>query len=187
MVATTHTHLSDQLDQYSYENILSIIGKPYAKEDLVRLKRETLVALDHRAWVSMDDIKNYGASNMFDIARIDTSFKCYMARERMRTILRDRKNREKEEKRALCAYLDRFMHRAPHDAGGSWNQETVYCTESRFLFRHLPWFPGAVNPLYISARSDEIVKYSSDRKTKPFFSPLLPPLKDRNLKSFFET
>ncbi|KAJ2067138.1 hypothetical protein GGH13_005433, partial [Coemansia sp. S155-1] len=99
-------------------------------------------------------------------------------REKMKSILREREMREKEERRLLCADLDRFMHRAPHDAGGSWSQETLYCTEPRFLLRHLPWFPGAVNPLCISAKSEEIVKYSSDRKTKPFFSPLLPRLKD---------
>ncbi|KAJ2889391.1 hypothetical protein GGI21_006589, partial [Coemansia aciculifera] len=98
----------------------------------------------------------------------------------MRGILRERQRKEKEDRRLLCAYLDRFMHRAPHDSRGSWNQETVYCTEPRFLFRHLPWFPGLVNPLCISAKCDKIVEYSVDRKTKPVFSSLLPPLKDRN-------
>ncbi|KAJ2054871.1 hypothetical protein GGI17_006780 [Coemansia sp. S146] len=187
MVAATHIHISDQLDTYSDENILSIIGSPFTKKDLVRLRRETLVALDHRAWVSFEDIRHYTATNLFDFAQVKTSFEHYRTREQMRSILRERKTREEEQKRQLRADLDRFMHRAPHDAGGSWNKETLYCTEPRFLFRHLPWFPGAVNPLCVSARSEEIVKYSSDRKTKPFFSPLLPPLKDRNLKSFFNT
>ncbi|KAJ2484941.1 hypothetical protein IWW37_006070 [Coemansia sp. RSA 2050] len=187
MVAATHVHLSDQLDRFSYENILSIIGSPFTKADLVRLKRETLVALDHKAWVGTEDIVRYAKNNQFDIAHIYSSEELYQTRERMRSILRERKIREKEERRALCANLERYMHRAPHDAGGSWNPETSYCIEPRFLFRHLPWFPGAVNPLHVSARSEEIVLYSRDRKTKPTFSPLLPPLKDRNLKAFFET
>ncbi|KAJ2693638.1 hypothetical protein H4218_005952 [Coemansia sp. IMI 209128] len=187
MVAATHVHLSDRLDKFSYENILSIIGSPFTKADLVRLKRETLVALDHKAWVGTEDIVRYAKNNQFDIAHIYSSEELYKTRERMRSILRERKLREKEERRALCANLERFMHRAPHDAGGSWNPETSHCIEPRFLFRHLPWFPGAVNPLHVSARSEEIVLYSRDRKTKPIFSPLLPPLKDRNLKAFFET
>ncbi|KAJ1669604.1 hypothetical protein GGF38_002132, partial [Coemansia sp. RSA 25] len=185
MVATTQTVFSDQIDQYSHDKILAIIGKPFTKLDLVRYQREALVALDYRAWISRDDVEYYGRHNQFDIAFLDSSFEHYKVRQHMRSILRQRELKEKEEKRALCAYLDRFMHRAPHDSGGSWNKETVYCTETRFLFRHLPWFPGLVNPLYISARCDKIVEYSNDRKTKPSFSPLLPPLKDRNLNSYF--
>ncbi|KAJ2040236.1 hypothetical protein GGI08_008091, partial [Coemansia sp. S2] len=101
MVATTHTHLSPQLDVYSDENILSIIGSPFTKKDLVRLRRETLVALDHRAWISLEDIKHYCATNLFDVGRANTSFEHYKTREKMRSILREREMREKEERRLL--------------------------------------------------------------------------------------
>ncbi|KAJ2738860.1 hypothetical protein GGI20_006207 [Coemansia sp. BCRC 34301] len=182
MVAAMHTELSDKLDQFSYDNILSIIGPPFTKADLIKYRRDTLVALDHRAWISKPDIEEYARNNQFDIANIHNSAEPYKERERMRAIIRNRERKEKEDMCQLLAYLDRYMHRAPHDSGGSWNKETAYCTESRFLFRHLPWFHGMVNPLYVSARSEKIVEYSSDRKTKPYFSPLLPPLRNRNIK-----
>ncbi|KAJ1944715.1 hypothetical protein EC988_005918, partial [Linderina pennispora] len=66
--------------------------------------------------------------------------------------------------------LERFMYRTPHDSLGSWNSKTMYSTEKRFWFRHLPWFPGAVTPICITAH-DEIAKnYTRDGQivTVPF-------------------
>ncbi|KAJ2768967.1 hypothetical protein GGI18_005490, partial [Coemansia linderi] len=131
LIDNTGTDMWVAITCFSYENILSIIGSPFTKADLVRLKRETLVALDHKAWVGTEDIVRYAKNNQFDIAHIYSSEELYKTRERMRSILRERKLREKEERRALCANLERFMHRAPHDAGGSWNPETSHCIEPR--------------------------------------------------------
>ncbi|KAI9503857.1 hypothetical protein GGI26_005438 [Coemansia sp. RSA 1358] len=161
--------------------IVRILDSWYETHDLVRIKRETLVLLNYRTWISLPDILAYGKNNIFDIYRINSSYTFFKKRQEQRMRLEEENQKRIARRKSLVARLERFMHRTPHDSLGSWNTETMYCTESRFLFRHLPWFPGSINPVHVTARSENINLYynSWNKKYLPVFSPLLPPTRTR--------
>ncbi|KAJ2302553.1 hypothetical protein H4S01_001303 [Coemansia sp. RSA 2610] len=160
-------------------SIARILDTWYQPDDLARIRLDTFFQLDCCAWISKEDIVNHAAHNMFDVYNIDTSYHHYEQRQHMRMLVAAEERRREEDRQRLIARLERYMYRTPHDSIGSWNTNTMYCTESRFLFRHLPWFPGMVTPIHVTARSEQARFYAADRERGPVFSPLLPALRSR--------
>ncbi|KAJ2364416.1 hypothetical protein H4S01_003789 [Coemansia sp. RSA 2610] len=170
---------TDDPEIFTLPSIARILDTWYQPKDLMRIRQETFFQLGCRAWISKEDIVNHAAHNMFDVYNIDTSYRHYEQRQQMRMQVVAEERRREEDRQRLIARLERYMYRTPHDSIGSWNTNTMYCTESRFLFRHLPWFPGAVTPIHVTARSEQARLYVKDKPHGLVFSPLLPALRSR--------
>ncbi|KAJ2148701.1 hypothetical protein IW142_000720 [Coemansia sp. RSA 564] len=179
MLASEQCVRTDHPELFTLESISRILDTWYQPADLARIRLETLVQTNYRCWISKADITNHAEHNMYDIHNIRSSRLYFEERQRMRMIVEQENRRLEEDLKRLLARLDRYMYRTPHDSVGSWNTNTMYCTETRFLFRHLPWYPGAVTPIHITARNEQARFYSSDHKRNPVFSPLLPALRSR--------
>ncbi|KAJ2781588.1 hypothetical protein H4R18_002772 [Coemansia javaensis] len=175
MVATAHCVLTNAPELFSPANVVRVLDTWFQKADAVRLRRETLVRLDHHAWISRDDISEYAKNNMYDVHTLPSAHRHYEQRQHLRMMLEEGLRRREEERQRLQARLERYMFRAPHDSLCSWNTKIKNSTEPRFLFRHLPWSVD-VAPLHLTARSDELAQYLEDER-RPVFSPLLPALR----------
>ncbi|KAJ1732036.1 hypothetical protein LPJ72_003629 [Coemansia sp. Benny D160-2] len=181
MLATNICVCTNTPELFELSNIARILDSWwYEKRDLVRIKHETVVLLDYKIWVTKEDIMVHSKNNMFDVYRVKSAYSFFERRQAERLRLAEEEQRRADQRRDLLASLEKFMYRTPHDSLGSWNQETMYCTESRFLFRHLPWFPGIINPMTVTARSENLKKYTwKTPHYRPTFSPLLPPTRTR--------
>ncbi|KAJ2529890.1 hypothetical protein EV175_007336, partial [Coemansia sp. RSA 1933] len=144
LLASTMCVCTNTPEVFELDNIVRILDSWYQKLDLVRIKRETMILIDYRMWISMADLISHAENNMFDVYRVNSAYSFFQRRQAERMRLAEEEQRRIDRHKKLQASLERFMYRTPHDSLGSWNQETVYCTEKRFLFRHLPWFTGFV-------------------------------------------
>ncbi|KAJ2805898.1 hypothetical protein H4R20_001906 [Coemansia guatemalensis] len=179
MMATTHCVCTDKPELLTLPSIARILDTWYEPRHLVKIRHETFEQLDYRCWISREDIIHHAENNLFDICHMNTSYQHYQSRQRQRMIVEERERRVVEERERLRARLERYMFRTPHDTLGSWNTKIMYCTETRFLFRHLPWFPGHVTPLDIIARSESAREYTGNNDTNYVYSPLLPAFRTR--------
>ncbi|KAJ1746860.1 hypothetical protein LPJ78_005643 [Coemansia sp. RSA 989] len=179
MLATDQCVRSDNPELFTFESIARILDSFYQPKDLAQIKLDTFMKLDCRAWISLEDVTDHAAHNLFDVCNLGTSYRHYELRQRLRMQVEEEERRWEEDRQRLVARLERYMYRTPHDTLGSWNTEIMYCTESRFLFRHLPWSPGIVTPIHVTARSEQAKFYLNDGERGPVFSPLLPALRTR--------
>ncbi|KAJ2483625.1 hypothetical protein IWW56_000189 [Coemansia sp. RSA 2131] len=179
MLASEQCVRTDHPELFTLASISRILDTWYQPADLARIRLETLVQTNYRCWISKADIISHAEHNMYDIYNMWSSHLHFEERQRMRMVVEQENRRQEENRQRLKARLERYMYRTPHDSVGSWNTNTMYCTESRFLFRHLPWYPGAVTPIHITARNEQARYYSNDHTRNPVFSPLLPALRSR--------
>ncbi|KAJ2354676.1 hypothetical protein GGF43_003128, partial [Coemansia sp. RSA 2618] len=168
---------TDNPELFTLPSISRILDTWYQPADLIRIRLETFIQTGHRAWISKKDVTDHAAHNIFDIHNMQSSHLHFEERQRLRMLVEEEERRLEENRQRLLARLERYMYRTPHDSNGSWNSKTMYCTESRFLFRHLPWFTGAIPPIHVTARSEEA--RSGDQTFRPVFSPLIPALRTR--------
>ncbi|KAJ2787651.1 hypothetical protein GGI15_000539 [Coemansia interrupta] len=174
MLATVHCERVDNPEMIRLPQIVEILDSYYQVSDLVRIRRELLIEMDYNTWISRGDIMSHVENNIFDTYKAMSAYDFYKQRQEQRMMLKENQRQEEIRRQNLCARLERFMQRTPHDSLGSWNKATVYSIESRFLFRHLPWFPGMVTPIDVTARSENARLYNYPDKYPPVFSPLLP-------------
>ncbi|PIA13845.1 hypothetical protein COEREDRAFT_103907 [Coemansia reversa NRRL 1564] len=179
MMATTHCVCTNKPELLTLPNIARILDTWYEPRHLAKIRYETFAQLGYRCWITREDIIYHVENNLFDICHLSTSYQHYQSRQRQRMIVEEEERRVVEERQRLRARLERYMFRTPHDTLGSWNTKIMYCTETRFLFRHLPWFPGVVTPFDVIARSERARLYSNDTDTDPVYSPLLPAFRSR--------
>ncbi|KAJ1802829.1 hypothetical protein LPJ75_006068 [Coemansia sp. RSA 2598] len=179
MLASTQCVYTNNPELISLPSIVGILDSHYQVDDLVRIRREVFANIHYRTWISEEDIRSHAKNNLFDIYRVKSAYSFYKERQEQRMMIKEEERRQEVRRQNLVARLERFMHRTPHDSLGSWNTKTMYCTESRFLFRHLPWFPGMVTPIHVTARSEQAKLYNYPDKFPPVFSPLLPPTRSR--------
>ncbi|KAJ2077738.1 hypothetical protein H4R24_004943 [Coemansia sp. RSA 988] len=178
MMATIHCVCTDKPELLTLPSIARILDTWYEPRHLAKIRHKTFEQLDYRCWITREDIIHHIENNLFDVCHISTSYQHYQSRQRQRMIVEEKERRVLEERQKLRARLERYMFRTPHDTLGSWNTKIMYCTETRFLFRHLPWFPGHVTPLDVVARSESAREYSNN-DADPVYSPLLPAFRTR--------
>ncbi|KAJ2383924.1 hypothetical protein GGI05_005163, partial [Coemansia sp. RSA 2603] len=174
MLAVAHCERVDNPEMLRLPQIVEVLDSFYQVSDLVRIRRELLIEMDYHTWINRDDIMSHVKNNIFDTYKAMSAYDFYKQRQEQRMIIKEKERQEEIRRQNLCARLERFMQRTPHDSLGSWNKETMYSIESRFLFRHLPWFPGMVTPFDVTARSEKARFYNYPDKYPPVFSPLLP-------------
>ncbi|KAJ1723907.1 hypothetical protein LPJ53_001760 [Coemansia erecta] len=174
MLATAHCERVDDPEMLRLPQMVEILDSFYQVSDLVRIRRELLIEMDYNTWISRGDIMSHVENNIFDTYKAMSAYDFYKQRQEQRMMIKEKERQEEIRRQNLCARLERFMQRTPHDSLGSWNKETMYSIESRFLFRHLPWFPGMVTPIDVTARSEKARFYNFPDKYPPVFSPLLP-------------
>ncbi|KAI8320897.1 hypothetical protein GQ54DRAFT_298324 [Martensiomyces pterosporus] len=180
MLASITSVKTNTPEVFSTANIARIIDSHYTPEDLVRIRRETFEKLNYQAWISVDDIMSHAKNNLFDVYGLSTAYEHFQRRKELRKIMEEQERKRELRRKNLVAKLERFMYRTPHDSLGSWNTKTVYSIESRFLFRHLPWFPGVVTPMYVTARSEQAKNYEWEgRKIIKINGSVLPILRGR--------
>ncbi|KAJ1946199.1 hypothetical protein FBU59_002089 [Linderina macrospora] len=170
MLATTVSLKKNDVENFSVARMSQLIKSPYKTTDFVRFRRDACESLNYKVWVCRDDIQKFGQDNLNDIYQLPEAHTYFLERQRVRAHAEEQERLRLEQQMKIKSNLERFMYRTPHDSLGSWNTKTMYSTEKRFLFRHLPWFPGAVTPISITAH-DEIAKnYTRDGQivTVPF-------------------
>lgn len=177
MCATMNCIYNKDPIPFSISRLTNSIDTHLKYSDLLAIRDHTLKELHYRTWVTREDIDDYGANNQFDIYRMKSAHLDLMERQRLRDLWAAQERERELEHERICKELDKFMYRTPHDSLGSWNKETMYCTEKRFLFRHLPWFRGVGLPFSVRARDERIKDSLLCEEFKPVFSPLLPPLR----------
>ncbi|KAJ2848011.1 hypothetical protein IWW36_003545, partial [Coemansia brasiliensis] len=123
MLATDQCVRSDNPELFTFESIARILDSFYQPRDLAQIKLDTFMKLNCRAWISLEDVTDHAAHNLFDVCNLGTSYRHYELRQRLRMQFEEEERRWEEDRQRLVARLERYMYRAPHDTLGSWNTE----------------------------------------------------------------
>ncbi|KAJ1953419.1 hypothetical protein EC988_003005, partial [Linderina pennispora] len=138
MLATAVSLKKNDVENFSVQRMSQLIKTPYTTTDFVRFRRNACESLGYNIWVCRADIQKFGEDNLHDIYQLRVAHRYFLERQQVRQRAEEQERLRLEQQNKIKSNLERFMYRTPHDSLGSWNSKTMYSTEKRFWFRHLP-------------------------------------------------